>query len=334
MTESQLRSKIANWPVQYLGISEGSTSHLNILNVFNSSGLCARYKMTKNDHWCATTVSAAFIANGMAGKPGSGSLFECVECSCGYMIDMAKTQGIWVESDAYIPKVGDIILYDWGDTGNGDNTGWPDHVGIVITAGDSSFKVIEGNMNNTVGYRTMSVNGRYIRGFITPDYSKFATKGEATATNITLNKSSKFKGTVNTTMLNVRMWAGTKYDLLRKIGKGTIVDVCDIIQDSDGDDWYYIKESGKYGFVCADYITKESTSTSLNKTCKFKGVVTASVLNVRSWAGTEYSKLRTLDKGTTVDVCDTVKASTGKTWYYIKKSGKYGFVCADYISRV
>lgn len=332
MNELELRSKIANWPVQYLGISEESAAHLKILSTFNNSGLCTRYKMTKNDHWCATTVSAAFIANGMAGKPGSGKLFECVECSCGNMITLAKTQGIWVESDSYIPKVGDIVLYDWDDTGVGDNTGWPDHVGIVISVNSSSFKVIEGNMGNgTVGYRTMVVNGRYIRGFITPNYAKFTTTDSKPAT---LNKTSKFKGTVNTTSLNVRSWAGTDAELLRKISKGTIVDVCDTIQDDDGDDWYYIKESCKYGFVCADYITKQTTSTELNKTSKFKGIVTTSVLNVRSWAGTEYSKLRTLNKGTTVDVCDTVKASTGKTWYYIKKSGKYGFVSADYIARV
>ena len=79
----------------------------------------------------------------------------------------------------------------------------------------------------------------------------------------------------------------------------------------------------------------QTNNTGLNKTCKFKGVVTAKDgLKVRSWAGTENTHLRTLKKGTKVEVCDSVKANTGKTWYYIKESGKYGFVSSDYIARV
>lgn len=355
MTEKELRSKVANWMVPYIGISEGSSSHLHILNVYNNSRLCTRYTMTKHDPWCAAATSAAFIATGMAGKPGSGKLFECVECSCNSMISLAKAQGIWVEKDNYIPKVGDPIIYDWSDSGYGDNTSGHDHVGIVTYVNGNTFKVIEGNMGRgTVGYRTMSVNGRYIRGFIAPNYSKFAsgavtetTSKPSTSTNSGApNKTSKFKGTVIANELNVRSWAGTEFTKLRALKKGTVVDVCDVVKDKDGDDWYYIEESNKYGFVSSEYIAKKETSkpsTSTNntnnsgapnKTCKFKGTVIAkSGLNVRSWAGTEFTKLRTLNHGTVVDVCDTVKASTGKTWYYIKESNKYGFVSSEYIAR-
>ena len=259
MNELQLRSKVANWPVQYLGISEGSANHLAIIKIFNDSKLCTRYKMTARDAWCATTVSAAFIANGLAGKPGSGKLFECVECSCGYMVDLAKKQGIWVEADNYVPKVGDLILYDWQDSGSGDNTAWPDHIGIVISVNGNTFKVIEGNRNNTVKYVTMTVNARYIRGYITPNYSKFATvvaESNASASSSSLNKTCKFTGSVNATTLNVRAGAGTNNKILRKLAKGTKVEVCDTVQDNSGDDWYYIKESGKYGFVSAEYIAR------------------------------------------------------------------------------
>lgn len=360
MTEAQLRSKIANWPVQFIGITEGSSKHLKIISIFNNSGLCTRYKMTKKDSWCATTVSAAFIANNMAGEPGSGKLFESVECSCGNMIALAKEQGIWVENDNYVPKVGDVVMYDWDDDGRGNDTGWPEHVGIVIDVakdGDS-FKVIEGNIKDTVGYRTMDVNGKFIRGFITPKYNKFATtkvnesttpekkpttsKVESTTVKkpatVKLNKTRKFKGKVTTKELNVRDWAGTSNTkVITKLKKGTEVGVCDTIKDKDGDDWYYIKYDAKYGFVSADYIAKTITTkkpTSLNKTRKFRGKVTASSLRVRSWAGTEHDVLRSLVKGTKVDVCDSVKASTGKIWYYIKCDNKYGFVSADYIARL
>ena len=352
MTESELRLKIVNWLIPYVGISEGSAKHLAILKVFNDSKLCTRYIMTARDAWCATTVSSTFIANGLAGVAGSGKLFECVECSCGYMVELAKKQGIWVEADNYVPKVADIVMYDWSDSGSGDNTGWPDHVGIVVSVSRNTFKVIEGNISNSVGYRTMTVNGKYIRGFIAPNYSKFATTvvtenktttsttTTSSSTTRTLSRTCKFRGTT-TTALNVRSWAGTTgTKVLRTLAKGTTVEVCDTIQDKDGDDWYYIKESGKYGFVSADYITEKATtattsnsSGTINKTCKFKGKVTATSLRVRSWAGTENAVLRSITKGTVVEVCDEVKASTGKIWYYIKESGKYGFVSAEYIAR-
>ena len=350
ITENELRLKVANYLVPYVGIAEGSASHLKIINTFNNSKLCRRYTMTYKDAWCATGVSTTFIDLGLAGKSGSGKLFECCECSCGYMVELAQKQGIWQENDNYVPKVGDIVMYYWKDSGSGDCVGWPDHVGIVYNVnGNTSFKVIECNINDTVGYRTLSVNGKYIRGFITPNYAKFSsasvvsenkTTVESTTT-VTLNKNCKYKGTVTSTELNIRSWAGTEYDILRVITKGTKVEVCDTIHDKNGNEWYYIKESGKYGFVSANYITKKTTTTTstnsntINKTCKFEGKVVADTgLRVRSWAGTEYDTLRVLTNGTKVEVCDEVKATTGKMWYYIKESGKYGFVSADYVARI
>ncbi|MEZ3503117.1 MAG: glucosaminidase domain-containing protein [Lachnospiraceae bacterium] len=169
MTEKELRQKPVDYLAQYVGIKEGSAEHKAILAVLNNSGLCTRYKMTVNDPWCATASSAAFIASGLA------DIFPCVECSCGNMIELAKKAGIWVENDAYVPKTGDAILYDWGDSGKGDCTGWPDHVGLVASVSGNTIRVIEGNMSNTVGYRNLAVNGRYIRGFITPKFSTKAT---------------------------------------------------------------------------------------------------------------------------------------------------------------
>lgn len=159
------RQKPGNWLVQYKGIAEGSEQHKAILKVFNDSGLCTRYKMTVNDAWCATSVSSAFIASGLTG------IFPCVECSCENMINLAINAGIWVENDAYVPDVGDVILYDWDDNGVGDCTGWSDHVGIVVSCDGSTIRVIEGNKSNTVGYRDIAVNGKCIRGFITPHYA-------------------------------------------------------------------------------------------------------------------------------------------------------------------
>ncbi len=91
-----------------------------------------------------------------------------------------QEKGIWTENDAYTPKVGDACVYDWQDGANyatTDNTGAPDHIGIVTQVGGGTFVVTEGNMNGgKVGKRTVKVNGRYIRGFITPDFDMIARK--------------------------------------------------------------------------------------------------------------------------------------------------------------
>lgn len=172
------RSKPSEWLSKYVGITEGSEQHKEILKIFNDSGLCTRYKMSVGDPWCATATSAAFIATGLSG------IFPCVECSCESMINLAITAGIWIENDAYVPDTGDVILYDWNDNGVGDCTGWSDHVGIVISCDGSTIKAIEGNKSNTVGYRDIAVNSRYIRGFITPHYAATTTSQPSTKKSI------------------------------------------------------------------------------------------------------------------------------------------------------
>lgn len=183
MTEQELRQKPVNYLAKFAGIREGSAEHKAILDVLNNSGLCPRYKMTVKDAWCATAASAAYIATGLA------DIFPCVECSCGNMVELAKKAGIWVGNDAYIPKTADAVLYDWGDSGSGDCTGWPDHIGLVVSVSGNTIRVIEGNMSNTVGYRNLAVNGRYIRGFITPKFSTKATSSGSGSGGTSAKKS-------------------------------------------------------------------------------------------------------------------------------------------------
>lgn len=160
------RAKAGNWLAQFLGIKEGSASHKNIIKIYNTQGGNHRYTMTDKDAWCATAVSAAFIAVGYK------KIFPCIECSCNEMIRLAKKYNIWIEDDAYNAEVGDVILYCWSDSGSGDCLGSANHVGIITKNDGKNFTVIEGNKNDTVGYRTIPINGQYIRGFITPIYSE------------------------------------------------------------------------------------------------------------------------------------------------------------------
>lgn len=91
----------------------------------------------------------------------------------------------------------------------------------------------------------------------------------------------------------------------------------------------------KYDKVKKD--TNDTTSGSYSKSVKWTGEVTASALNVRRGAGTQFANITTypvLKKGSKVQVCDDAKASDGGKWYYVKINDKYGFVSAKYIKKV
>ena len=114
-----------------------------------------------------------------------------MECSCGRMIELLQKKGIWEENDAYIPKAGDILFYDWQDSGKGDNTGWPDHVGIVESVENGHITVIEGNLNNTVGRREIAVNARYIRGYGVPEYEEEQPEADTETPQKSLDEVAK-----------------------------------------------------------------------------------------------------------------------------------------------
>lgn len=180
MTETELRKKVVNKAKSYLGSKESNGSHKKIIDLYNSHKPLARgYAVRYTDEWCATFVSAVSIACGLTG-------IMPTECSCSKMIELYKALGRWKESDAYTPKPGDLIMYDWEDSGRGDNTGVPDHVGIVVAVNGTSLTIIEGNKGDAVAYRAMTVNGKGIRGYCVPNYASKATE----ATTASAEKSA------------------------------------------------------------------------------------------------------------------------------------------------
>lgn len=179
MTEKKIREKVVNIAKEWLGCKESNGTHKKIIDIYNSIKPLPRgYKVKYNDAWCATFVTAVGI------KAGLSSIIPR-ECGCGKMIELYKDAGRWQESDGYTPSAGDVIFYDWQDNGKGDNTGNPDHVGIVHSVAGNTIKVIEGNKNNAVEYRNLTVNGKYIRGYGLPDYASMATAEEPKAPETT-----------------------------------------------------------------------------------------------------------------------------------------------------
>lgn len=162
------RKAVVELARSWIGKRESNGTHKEIIDIYNThKPLPRNARMQYNYAWCACTVSALAI------KLGYTDIMP-VEMSCGFMVDLAKKMGIWVENDGYIPQPGDPVLYDWDDKGVGDCDGWPDHIGVVETVNKDAgyFTVIEGNYQDSVKRRTVSINGKFIRGFITPKYDE------------------------------------------------------------------------------------------------------------------------------------------------------------------
>lgn len=164
-TRKQFVAQMQAW----VGLKESDGSHRKIIDIYNTIRPLPRsYKLTYWDAWCAGTVSAAAKAcNALDIIPA--------ECSCPYMTSHAQKMGIWVEADNYVPATGDIIMYDWQDSGSGDNRGGIDHVGVVEEVNGNDMVIIEGNYSDSVKRRSLKVNGRYIRGYIVPKFDADST---------------------------------------------------------------------------------------------------------------------------------------------------------------
>lgn len=333
----------------WIGFSEANGKFKQIIDLYNSMKPLPRgYAVKYTDEWCDTTVSAAAIKAGCVNLVGR-------ECGCEEHVKIFKSMGIWIEDGTIIPQPGDIILFNWGSSVQ-PNNGYSDHIGVVESVSNGKITTIEGNKGEAVARRVLSVGNGNIRGFARPKWAAASSGNTNTpstpSSGTGVSREVSWYGYIKSDV-KTRTWAGTENKQLTSypvVTKGSKVGVCDTVKDKDGDPWYFVKISGdkgdKYGFVPADYVSKSAPSTStelkddgkIEKTPKWIGKVTASVLNVRTWAGTENPKIKSwpqLGKGNLIDVCDLVHDKDGDPWYYIRIDGRiYGFVSAAYITRV
>lgn len=173
MTEKELRSKIVDIAVSYIGCKESNGSHKKIIDIYNNhKPLAAGYKVKYTDPWCATFASAVAI------KAGLTNIIP-TECSCERQISFfrAHAKSKWEENGYYVPQPGDLIFYNWDDSTQA-NDGSADHVGVVEKVNGNNITVIEGNYNNSVGRRIITVGNGYIRGYGLPAYNSIATSSQ------------------------------------------------------------------------------------------------------------------------------------------------------------
>ena len=142
---------------KYLGCKESNGSHKKIIDIFNSSKLKS-FSVSYDDPWCAAFISAMAIETNM-------DKLIPISANCDEMYKKGVVMGIAIPKDKWIPKMGDIVFYDWNLKGE------LDHVGTVDTLSKNIIHVLEGNKNNSVAYRDINYKNATITKIIRPRYN-------------------------------------------------------------------------------------------------------------------------------------------------------------------
>lgn len=158
----------------------------------------------------------------------------------------------------------------------------------------------EGNTSSAAGVvanggavrnKSYSINDSAIDGYVWIDWEPY----EGTAT-------WKKTGTRMATVNDLYVRETPNGYVMGSINKGTVVE----IDGKTSEKWTHVKVSGiGIGWIWTGYLAKEGGPASATITGKqdktqvlFKGNVTATVLNVRTWAGTEYPNIKNTQSST------------------------------------
>lgn len=137
--------------------------------------------------------------------------------------------------------------------------------------------------------------------------------------------------TVTADSLRLRSEANTSSSTITQASKGSQV----AVEEDAGNGWYKVSFGGKTGYMSGEWLTVsladgtviESAPTPMaEEPEQQRGLITASVLNVRSGPATTYDKVATLGAGAVVDII----ADTGSGWYQIES----GYISAEYVTLV
>lgn len=253
-----------------------------------------------------------------------GGFYNCVSIT-----NHAKANGTWHKS----PKVGALVIFRNGS-----------HVGSVRSFNGSVVYTNEGNTSSAAGVvanggavrnKSYAINDSAIDGYVWIDW------GEEKA----IVEVWKATGTATSAVDDLYIRETPNGYVLGQISKGNRVE----ISGEKSGMWTKVKVAGiGIGWAATKYLeidgTQNTTATVITKKQDktqrlFTGQVTASSLNVRTWAGAEYPNIKkypALNEGDKVDVMNfTQKTKDGVSWYYIRIAGKYfGFVSAKYIKKV
>lgn len=175
-SEEEVRNIVINYAKKYIGTKEGSGTHHGIIDIYNSQKPLPRnYKVTYNDAWCATFVTYVFIQCGL-----KDIIYP--ECGCQEMLTHMTT----AKPNSNNCVKGNLVFYDW------DGNNHADHVGIIteVLEKGTMLKVIEGNKNDMVDYRTIPVKASTIQCIAIPKYTAHVDASQSYYEHTGWNKDS------------------------------------------------------------------------------------------------------------------------------------------------
>lgn len=281
--------------------------------------------------WCATYQF--WICVKIFGKKKALEIMGNGFYNCNSVKAHSRSKGTWHST----PKPGALVIFRNGA-----------HIGRVIRISGNTIYTNEGNTSSgglnhveanggCVAEKSYTIGNSQIDGYVWIDYGNVEVKPE---------KPWKATGTATSTVDNLFVRAEPNGEVIGELMKGNRFE---INGTTDGS-WTQVNVANiGVGWVWTAYIKidgaqtneppKQEISNKQDKTQRlFVGKVTASKLNVRTWAGTDYPTIKSypqLSKGNLVDVMNfTQKADDGSEWYYIRIAGEYyGFVSSKYIQK-
>lgn len=253
-----------------------------------------------------------------------GGFYNCVSIT-----NHAKANGTWHST----PKVGALVIFRNGS-----------HVADIQSFDSERIYTNEGNTSSISGVvanggavrnKSYLISDSSIDGYVWIDWDE------------TVQETWKKTGTRVATVNDLYVRETPNGYIMGSIDKDTVVE----IDGKTSGKWTHAKVEGiGIGWIWTAYLKKDGNTTTKenaiitnkqDKTQKlFDGVVKAQpTLNVRSWAGTEYPKIKKVPEllnGREVEVMNyTQKDTAGANWYYVRitcgEKKYFGFCKAQYI---
>lgn len=120
--------------------------------------------------------------------------------------------------------------------------------------------------------------------------------------------------------VNLRKKASTKSDVLTTLSKGTTVS---ILAEKDG--WYQVSYGGKKGYMSADFVSSETSSSDVKGYAK----VTTDVLNMRDKPNTDGNVVAAVSENEYVKLTGFENG-----WYKVSYDDYKGYMSGDFLSPI
>lgn len=209
---------------------------------------------------------------------------------------------------------------------------------ILAVASQNEEITVLGEEKDSSGATWYKIDYDGTAAYIHSDYVTLDQTNNNNNNNNTTDYPEK-SAKVNASSVNVRSGAGTNNGVVATLALNTSLTVVGEEKDGSGATWYKIKYDGGEGYMHSDYVTISENNNNNNNnnnggttTPSRTGTVNADYVNVRTGAGTNNSRVTSLNSGAAVTIVGEEKDSSGATWYKINYAGGSGYMHSDYVT--